>query len=59
MIAVLPIGTDEDETLDYATGVDSVKVDSRHLDVIRQIVGMLKHLFQQEGLVIKAFVYAA
>ncbi|OWZ39026.1 dynein heavy chain 1, cytosolic [Cryptococcus neoformans Tu259-1] len=59
MIAVLPIGTDEDETLDYATGVDSDTVASRHLEVQRQIVDMLKPHFQQEGLVNKALEYAA
>lgn len=59
LIALLPIGTDEDETLDYTSGVDSDTVASRHLDVQKQIVAMLKPHFQPEGLVNKALEYAA
>ncbi|KIR72005.1 dynein heavy chain 1, cytosolic [Cryptococcus deuterogattii CA1014] len=59
LIALLPIGTDEDETLDYASGVDSDTVASRHLDVQRQIVAMLKPHFQPGGLVNRALEYAA
>ncbi|WVQ73635.1 hypothetical protein IAR50_003215 [Cryptococcus sp. DSM 104548] len=55
MLSVVPVGTDEDEALDYGVRSDASGV---NLDVQRQIVDLLKPSFKANGLVNSALQYA-
>ncbi|WVQ81477.1 hypothetical protein IAT38_003601 [Cryptococcus sp. DSM 104549] len=59
MLAVLPIGADDDEGLEYAAGADAGAVASGQLDVQRQIVTMLEPHFGPGGLVNSALDWAS
>ncbi|WVN87983.1 uncharacterized protein L203_103180 [Cryptococcus depauperatus CBS 7841] len=57
-LAFTPIGTDDDETLDFDTGIDPNASINNLLNVQRQAVDMLKPYFDNNGLVNSALDYA-
>ncbi|KAK8843995.1 hypothetical protein IAR55_006788 [Kwoniella newhampshirensis] len=59
MLAVIPIGADDDETLDFATAVNPNGGTTTQLDIQRQIVMILEPHFGPNGLVNAALDFAA